>query len=87
MTTTPATDRIALSHTRAETGWGAAVWKGLVVLIASFLGFVIVPDRLVSYLSLHVAPDVRDALGVVWWIAFLVFLSWLFVRLQRRASG
>jgi hypothetical protein len=62
------------------------VWKAVLILVLSFLGFVIVPDRLLSYLSLHVAPDVRDALVVAWWVVFFIFLSWLFLRLQREGT-
>jgi hypothetical protein len=63
-------------------GWGSDLARSGLVLILSFSGFVLVPDRLVGYLSLHVVPRTRDALVLLWVIAFFVFMSWLFVRLQ-----
>ncbi len=67
-------------------GWGVAARKAVLVLVLSFLGFLVVPDRLASYLSVHIVPNARDALVVAWWVAFFVFLSWVFVRLQRGAT-
>jgi len=65
-------------------GWGSDLARSGLVLILSFIGFVLLPDRLVGYLSLHVFPRTRDALVLVWIIAFFVFMSWLFVRLQGK---
>ena len=65
-------------------GWGTGLARSSLLLILSFVGFVLVPDRLVGYLSLHVVPRTRDALVLLWVIAFFVFMSWLFVRLQGR---
>ncbi len=63
-------------------GRGSDLARAALVLILSFLGFVLIPNRLVAYLSLHVVPRTRDALVLLWVIAFFVFMSWLFVRLQ-----
>jgi hypothetical protein len=63
-------------------GWGGDLARSSLLLILSFMGFVLVPDRLVGYLSLHVVPRTRDALVLLWVIAFFVFMSWMFVRLQ-----
>jgi hypothetical protein len=63
-------------------GWGSGLARSSLLLILSFVGFVLVPDRLVGYLSLHVVPRTRDALVLLWVIAFFVFMCWLFVRLQ-----
>jgi hypothetical protein len=63
-------------------GWGSGLARSSLLLILSFVGFVLVPDRLVGYLSQHVVPRTRDALVLLWVIAFFVFMSWLFVRLQ-----
>jgi len=67
-------------------GWIPAAWKAAVLLIAAIVGFVVVPDRLVAYLSLHVAPRTRDAILLLWSVFWFVVLSFAFVLLQRRRS-
>lgn len=61
-----------------------AAWKAAVVLIAAVVGFMVAPDRLVAYLSLHVAPRTRDAIVLLWSIFWFVALSFAFLLLQRR---
>jgi len=61
-----------------------AAWKAAAVLIAAVVGFMVVPDRLVAYLSLHVASRTRDAIVLLWSIFWFVALSLAFVQLQRR---
>ena len=65
-------------------GWLPAAWKAAVLSIAAIVGFVVVPDRLVAYLSLHVAPRTRDAIVLLWSVFWFVALSLVFVLLQRR---
>lgn len=67
----------------AAPGWGRALAWAALVLAVSFVGFLLIPNRLVAYLSLHVAPRARDALVLLWVALFFVFMGWLFVRLQR----
>jgi hypothetical protein len=66
--------------------WGGALWKGALVLVLAFLGFVAVPDRLFSYLALHVGPRLRDLLVLLEVVVAFVLLTWLFVRLQTRRT-
>jgi hypothetical protein len=54
-----------------------------VVLAASFLALVIVPDRLLAFLSPRVTPTVRDLVVVAWETVAFVALCLLFVALQR----
>jgi hypothetical protein len=68
-------------------GWGVALLKSLLVLVLSVAGFVILPDRLFSYLALHVSPRARDGLVLLWVALAFVFLTWLFVRLQARRTS
>ena len=63
--------------------WGTAFWKSAVVLVVAVLGFVVVPDRLFSYLALHVGPRLRDTLVLLEVVVVFVLLTWLFVRFQR----
>jgi hypothetical protein len=69
-----------------EERWGTAVWKSAVILALATLAFVVVPDRLFSYLTLHVGPHLRDALVLLEVAVAFVLLTWLFIRfqLQRR---
>lgn len=67
----------------AAPGWGSGLSRAALLLAVSFVGFLLIPNRLVAYLSLHVAPRARDALVLLWVALFFVFMGWLFVRLQR----
>lgn len=68
----------------SDETWGGALWKGAVVLVLAWLGFVFVPDRLFSFLALHVDPHLRDFLVLLEVVVWFVLLTSLFVRLQRR---
>jgi hypothetical protein len=57
------------------------------MLTASYVLFVLVPNNLLSYLSLHTSPRNRDVLVTLWWVVAFVFGCWLFVRLQRTRAG
>ena len=57
------------------------------MLVASYLLYVLVPNNLLSYLSLQTAPRNRDLLVTLWWVVALGFGCWLFVRLQRTRAG
>ena len=67
-----------------EESWGTAIWKSAVILVLSALAFVVVPDRLFSYLALHVGPRLRDTLVLLEVVVAFVLLTWLFIRLQPR---
>lgn len=67
-------------------GWLPAAWRAAAVLIAAVVGFMVVPDRVVAYLSLHVAPRTRDAVVLLWSVFWFVALSFAFVLLQRKRS-
>jgi hypothetical protein len=66
-----------------EAGWGSAVGRAALMLVVSVLGFVIIPNQLLTYLSLRVIPKERDLLVTLWWAAAFVGSCWLFLRLQR----
>ena len=67
-------------------GWGDALVRAVVVLVLSFLGFVIVPDRLLTYLATRAVPRTRDGLVVLWVVVFFVAMSYGFVALQRKRA-
>jgi hypothetical protein len=65
-------------------GWGRALSKGAVILAASLVGFVVVPNELLAYLPVHgVGPRPRDAIIAVWVAIWFVAMSIVFVKLQR----
>ena len=66
-----------------KTSWLRAVGLAALMLLASYLLFVLVPNNLLSYLSLHASPRNRDLLVSLWWVLAFGFGCWLFVRLQQ----
>jgi hypothetical protein len=70
-----------------DMSWAVAVVRAAVVLIASVVVFVVVPDRALAYLSLHVAPGVRDLLVTLWIAVAFVVMAAVFVRMQRRRAS
>src|SRR6266480_7346639 len=63
--------------------WGSATVRAAVMLVASFVLFAYLPDRLLTYLAVRTTPTVRDLLVSLSWVVTLVLAFWLFVRLQR----
>ena len=57
------------------------------MLVASFVLFAYVPDRLLTYLAVRTTPPVRDLLVSLSWLVTLVLAFWLFVRLQRTGEA
>jgi hypothetical protein len=68
----------------SDASWGEAIVRAAILLVASVVVFMVVPDRLIAYLSLHVAPAVRDVLVTSWTVVAVCVVAALFVRLQRR---
>jgi hypothetical protein len=67
-------------------GWGRAALRAAVLLILADVGLLLVPNRLLAYLSTRVGPNVRDGLVTAWVTVFFVGLSWLFLALQRQGK-
>jgi hypothetical protein len=70
-------------HAQAGEGWVGALVRAFVVLVASFLALVIVPNQLLAFLSPRVTPASRDLVVVAWVSVAFVGLCWLFLALQR----
>jgi hypothetical protein len=68
---------------RTQITWGGATWRAAAALVAAVALFVVVPDRLLAYLSLHIVPFWRDVLMVCYVGLAFVLACWTFVRLQR----
>jgi hypothetical protein len=51
------------------------------IVVAGIL-FVVVPDRLLGYLTLHIVPFWRDVLMIVYSVAAFLLACLVFVRLQ-----
>lgn len=69
-----------------STGWVPALVGGAILFVLSFVAFVVIPDRLTTYLSEHARASVRDTVVLVWTVVAFAALSWLFVRLQPRGD-
>ena len=85
-------NRATLSGNRALEGkenvtWGSATVRAAVMLVASFVLFAYLPDRLLTYLAVRTTPTVRDLLVSLSWVVTLVLAFWLFVRLQRTGKA
>jgi hypothetical protein len=63
--------------------WVAPTVRAALMLTVSVIVFLVIPNRLLGYLSVHLVPTARDLLMAVWWLIAFVFACWLFVRLQR----
>ena len=63
--------------------WLGAAIRAVAMLVVSVVVFALVPERLLTFLTIRVSPSVRDALVVLWWAIALVATFALFVRLQR----
>jgi hypothetical protein len=63
--------------------WAVAGAKAALLLALSIVGFVLVPDRLLVFLSTRVAPHVRDLFVVAWVVVAFAVLAVLFTRVQR----
>jgi len=67
--------------------WSRVLPKAAATLVASFIGFVSVPNELLAYLPLHgVAPRLRDTIVAIWVAVWFVSMCVLFVRLQGRRA-
>jgi hypothetical protein len=66
--------------------WTVATVRAALMLVASILLFVLIPDRLLAYISTRIVPRWRDLLMVVYMTVAFVFACWLFVRLQREPA-
>ena len=66
--------------------WVGATIRAAVMLVTSVVVFALVPERLLTFLSIRVSPSVRDLLVVLWWAVALVATLVLFVRLQPKHS-
>ena len=71
----------------APEGWASATWKAALVLVAALVGLVVVPDRLLAFLSTRVTPRLRDLIVAAFAVLAFVLLSLAFVRLQRGRRG
>jgi len=63
--------------------WIHATVRAAIMLVVSYVVFVLVPNNLLTYLTVHVNTRARDLLMLVWWVASFAFAAWMFVRLQR----
>jgi hypothetical protein len=82
----PSQDARGFDGGRAAEGWSSAAIRAALVVVLSVVGFVLVPDRIVTYLSEHARLGVRDLATLAWVLGWFIVLSWLVTRLQRRRT-
>jgi hypothetical protein len=63
--------------------WAPEALRAVAILVLAWAGFLLVPDRLLAYLTTRVTPHARDALVAGWVAIYFVVLCWVFVALQR----
>jgi hypothetical protein len=66
----------------ADERWDGAALRGLAAVVLSLIMFIVIPDRLVTYLSRHVIPAARDLIVLAWVTFAFLCMCWAFVRLQ-----
>ena len=75
---------MAATRVPQAASWMDATLRAALILVLSIVGFMIVPDRLLTFLATRVEPTLRDALVLLWNVVFFVVLVKVFVSLQRR---
>ncbi len=65
-----------------EIRWGSAFMRAAILLVVTVALFVVVPDRLLAYLSLHLVPLWRDIAMLAYTAVAFVAGCVVFVRLQ-----
>lgn len=65
-------------------GWGSAIVRAVVLILAVFVAFALIPNWLLDRLDTRATPTGRDLIIVMWWLVALGGCSWLFVLLQGR---
>jgi hypothetical protein len=63
--------------------WWRAIVRAAVVIVMALALFVLVPDRLLAYLSLHIVPFWRDVLMLCYVGVAFMLACWIFMRIQR----
>ena len=66
--------------------WARATGLAAVMILVTYLAFVLIPNNLLTYLSTRTVPFTRDLLVTLYWTVAFVFSCWLFVRLQRSSE-
>jgi hypothetical protein len=66
-----------------EMSWGRGIVRATIALVVSIILFVVLPDRLLAYLSLHLVPFWRDVLMLGYVAIAFVAGCFVFMRLQR----
>jgi hypothetical protein len=74
-------------RSEADERWDGAALRALAAVVLSLLMFIVIPDRVVTYLSRHVVPTARDLIVLAWVTFAFLFMCWAFVRLQGRREN
>lgn len=80
-------DGSGTSKAPETTRWRAAILAALLMVVISFLAFVLIPNTLLGYLTTRMTPNGRDLVVVGVWAIGFVLACIVFVRLQRKGRG
>lgn len=68
----------------STTSWGRAVVTSAIMVVVSFLFFILIPNTLLGYLTTRLTPTGRDLVVAAWWAFAFALACVIFVRLQGR---
>ena len=74
----------ATGGTGSTTSWGRAGVAAAVMVVLSYLFFILIPNTLLGYLTTRLTPTGRDLVVAAWWAVAFVVACVIFVRLQGR---
>ena len=65
-----------------EVRWGSAIVRATIIVVVMVVLFLVVPDRLLAYLSLHLVPLWRDLAMLAYMAVAFTVGCVVFWRLQ-----
>lgn len=68
----------------STTSWGRAIVTSAIMVVVSFLFFILIPNTLLGFLTTRLTPTGRDLVVAAWWVVAFVVACVIFVRLQGR---
>jgi hypothetical protein len=78
-----ATSDGSTSSDRARLGWGAALARGVAIAVLCWVGFLRIPDWLLSHMT-GVSTNLRDGAVTLFVLLWFVVLCLVLVRLQGK---
>jgi hypothetical protein len=67
--------------------WGGDSIRAVVMVMLSYLAFVLIPNTLLGYLTTRMTPVGRDLVVTGFWTLAFLIVCVVFVRLQQRGKA